>query len=97
LKSEKGKKSLKDKFNKMEIWYDTFVFGDLFYYYNQLVELKTTLIKKLDSLNNVKVTLPDGTPTGHEGYCVEGEGLLCKLVNRPIFSRMNFLEKKEWK
>jgi hypothetical protein len=97
LKSEKGKKALKRKYDEMESWYYNFAFGVLFYYYHCLVKLKTTLIEKLDSLSAVEVTLPDGTVTGHEGYCVERKDLLCKLVNRPVFSRMNFLTEKSWK
>jgi hypothetical protein len=55
------------------------------------------LIRELDqvAVKDIKIYLPDGTPTGHEGYVVSSSEHIVKLVDRYCFSRANFVRWSE--
>jgi hypothetical protein len=103
LKTAKGKKRLKTE--RSDFLYSI---GDdnlwqLFSFYRYVVYVKETMVGWLDRKfsENIdygwKITLPDNTPCGHEGYVLSIDNKPVKFVNRSTFSKANFDLQRSWK
>lgn len=99
LKTEKGKENRNKVFNA---FLDSIVYDQLtgvFDIYNELAIIKEYLIEGFDKHEvnkNLVISLPDGTPCGHEGYVVSSLNTTCKFVDRSGFSYANLTTKKDW-
>lgn len=64
--------------------------------YAKVAELKNDFVDILDSIVNsiiqAQISIGGNTINKHEGYVVNQSGRIAKLVNRKIFSRLNFIK-----
>lgn len=64
--------------------------------YAKVAELKNDFVDILDSIVNsivqAQISVGGNTINKHEGYVVNQSGRIAKLVNRKIFSRLNFIK-----
>ena len=72
----------------------------IFSLFEQLLEIKELIIKKLDDIPRYSTFIKTGTgfkSTSDEGYVAISGDSAVKLISRMEFSRNNFMQPKDWK
>lgn len=93
LKTKRGKDRVYDELYTVLLWVNRQM-RDLYMLYGaykEIVSLKHDLIQHYDASCAFQAYLPDGTPTGQEGYVIKYGEIITKLVNRNVFTEANRL------